>query len=251
MIPAPTLWGLAGLAGLAVGSYATTAAMRWARGEDHVRGWSHCDACGDRLGLSRTVPLLSYVAQRGACAACRAPIPWLHPVGELVGAVIALGAVALALSGPAWRAAPLVALGLALLADAVIDLRLRRLPDALTAVVAIAGIVLAAGRGTSALAAGVLAAAISTGLLLIVRSLSARRTGDPGLGLGDVKLVAALALWLGAATALMVGLAAVLGLATAAATRGGDPRRPFGPALAVSGWGLGLALELGWTPWGL
>jgi len=247
--PPLAAWGLAGVTGLAVGSYAATAAMRFARGEAHVRGRSHCDGCGRTLGFARTLPVVSFLALRGACADCGARIARLHPLGEAAGAAVALGALWVASDAGAWRAAPLLAIGFALLAAAVVDLRVRRLPDALTAVVAVGGALLAAGRGLPMLALGALVAVLATCVLLAIRALSRRRIGDPGLGLGDVKLIGALALWLGPATPLMVGLAAGLGLAAAALDRSGEPRRPFGPALALAGWGVGLALELGWTPW--
>jgi len=251
MTPPLAVWGLAGVAGLAAGSYAATAAMRVARGEGHVRGRSHCDGCGRTLGFARTLPVVSFVALRGACADCGGRIARLHPAGEAAGAAIALGAVWVASQGDAWRAGPLLVLGFALLAAAVVDLRIRRLPDPLTLAVALAGAGLAAGRGPGALAGGAVAATLAALVLLAIRALSARRSGEPGLGLGDVKLIAALALWLGPATPLMVVFAAGLGLLAAGLDRGGEPRRPFGPALALAGWGVGLALELGGSPWAL
>jgi leader peptidase (prepilin peptidase)/N-methyltransferase len=81
-----------------------------------------------------------------------------------------------------------------------------------------------------------------------VRWLAARRSGEPGLGLGDVKLLAALALWLGLATPWLIAAASLLGLLLMAITRPKDGRLAFGPAIAVSAWTIGIIGEAGQWP---
>jgi leader peptidase (prepilin peptidase)/N-methyltransferase len=80
--------------------------------------------------------------------------------------------------------------------------------------------------------------------------MARRLDGEPGLGLGDAKLVAALALWLGSATAYMILLATLLGLTVAVLGRAG-PRQPlaFGPMIAAAGWAVGVAKESGAFAW--
>jgi leader peptidase (prepilin peptidase)/N-methyltransferase len=88
-------------------------------------------------------------------------------------------------------------------------------------------------------------------ILLALRELRRRRAsdGDPGLGLGDVKLFAGLALWLGAATPWALVAAASLGLVGWTLGGRGSGRIAFGPALAAGSWAVGVARDGGLIPW--
>jgi leader peptidase (prepilin peptidase)/N-methyltransferase len=74
-----------------------------------------------------------------------------------------------------------------------------------------------------------------------------RLRGRDGLGQGDAKLMAAAGAWLGlAALPAVVLTAALVGLATAAASRARfhrDSALPFGPALCVAIWVSWLGLD--------
>ncbi|WP_216361177.1 prepilin peptidase [Caulobacter mirabilis] len=148
----------------------------------------------------------------------------------------------------ALKVALILLLAGVLTASSIVDARSRRLPDPLTLAVALLAVALAALDGWSRLATG-LAAGVVTFLVLegVRRGFMANR-GRPGLGQGDVKLFAALALWLGLATPWAVALASALGLAIALVVRPADGRIPFGPAIAVAALGLGVAGEMGWSP---
>ena len=158
-----------------------------------------------------------------------------------VGAVTALAAGALGAVGAAVGAVAqlpaflwLAAVGVTL---AVIDLDCLRLPDRLTLPSIPVGIVLLALPGDwPALARGVLAAAVAAGLALAFALLAP----GGGFGLGDVKLLGVLGLfvgWLGwAELALAVGLGFTLGALAAvgllAARRAGlRDHLAFGPWL--------------------
>jgi leader peptidase (prepilin peptidase)/N-methyltransferase len=242
----PGVGTLAAAAGSATGSYIGTAALRRTRGEPSLLGRSHCDGCGRQLGLLQTVPLASFVVSRGACRDCGARIDPIHPAAEFAGAAVAVSLLTVT-HLPAALVMGLLAA--ALLAAGVIDWRTRRLPDVLTLIVAAAGLVLAAERGgRSALVEGFVAAAITVASLLIIRAALGRMSGRQALGLGDVKLMGAMALWLGAQTPTMVASAALLALGLSAAVRPSDGRIPFGPTIGLAGWLVGLALEIGLWP---
>jgi len=231
--------------GAVVGSYASTAALRAGRGEQAWVGRSRCDGCQRVLGFSETLPVLSFLLRGGACRACAAPIDRIHPVGEILGvAVVALAFLAAA----PMRAALLSVIGLVLLGSALIDARTRRLPDVLTGATAIAGAILAWTRSPFDLALGLIAAVVAFGLLQVVRLAFRARRGHDGLGFGDVKLIAALCLWLGPAMAWAVVAAGLIGLAAMAVVRPHDGRMPFGPAIALGAWSVGLCLEAGLWP---
>ncbi len=244
-LPLHILW-LAAVPGLILGSYAVTAGLRLARGEGASLGRSRCDACAAPLGFAETAPVVSYLALRGACRRCGAGIDATHLAGEVAGAVVVVSAV---WAAEPLRAAPLAVLGLVLICAAAVDVRVRRLPDPLTFATAVLAALLAAEAGWPRLVEGAVAAAVTIGVLLAVRALARRRGGRDGLGLGDVKLMAALALWVGAATPWMAAAAAVLGLAAAPWARDAEGRIAFGPMIAAAGWGLGLGLETGLIPW--
>lgn len=240
---APAL-GMAALAGLALGSYAVTAALRCARSEPSVGGRSHCDNCGQTLSFAQTVPVIAYVRARGACIACRARIDPIHLVGELGGLAVVVTAVLV----QDWVRTPLLCLlGLALVATASIDWKIGRLPNTLTGVIAVIALLLAAAKSITALEVGLAAGAAAFLVLQSLRLLAGRLRRDPGLGLGDVKLTCALALWLGVATPWMVAGVALAGLVMMWALRPVGGRLAFGPSLAAAAWVVGIAGE--WGAW--
>jgi len=150
---------------------------------------------------------------------------------------------------PSLIRSPLLAtLGLVLIAASAIDWKIGRLPDVLTGVVAIIGLSLAALISLRAVEIGAGAAAIAFGLLQGLRWMAARGGRDPGLGLGDVKMICALALWLGAATPWMVAGGAVVGLIMMGMVRPPGGRMAFGPSLAAAAWIVGMGAEWGLWP---
>lgn len=202
---------------------------------------SRCEACGQALTARDLVPVVSYVALRGGCRRCRAPIAPMHLGIELAAIGIALWA-ALAEADPArlWLGC---LLGWTLLALAWIDWGHFRLPDALTLPLLLAGLGAtllldpeAAPEHAAAAALGYLAL---RGLALAYRALRGRE----GMGAGDAKLLAAAGAWVGMAALPTVVLGAALlgiGLALAARLRGQAVTRttpvPFGPGLCAALW---------------
>jgi leader peptidase (prepilin peptidase)/N-methyltransferase len=168
------------------------------------------------------------------------PLPWWLPA---LGGCAALGIACLA---GAPQASPLAASLIGAIVCGVVDARTGFIFDALSLTVAAvsAGLALACGMLADGLIGAALAAAILGGLYLITR----RR----GIGLGDVKLGAALALGYGAQSTLVaLGSAFVLGAAYATALlAGGRARRTdavrFGPFIAG---GAAVALVAGAFAW--
>jgi leader peptidase (prepilin peptidase)/N-methyltransferase len=234
------------LIGACMGSFAATVAVRARVGEAALVGGSRCDACNRGLGFADTVPIVSWVMRRGACAGCGARINLAHPVGEILGAVLGLSVVLV--SASPLQVGLLSALGFALLTSALIDSQTLRLPDGLTLIIALAGAVLAVLRSSFDLTVGAVAALATFLLLEGVRRGFLHWRRKPGLGFGDVKLSAALALWLGLATSWAITLAAGLGLIAVMIVRPRDGRLPFGPWLALGGFVVGLGVEAGLWP---
>jgi leader peptidase (prepilin peptidase)/N-methyltransferase len=234
------------LAGLAIGSFATVVAHRVPRGESFVTGRSRCPSCGATIAAYDNVPLVSWLLLRARCRSCGAPISIRYPLTELGMAALFAATVLILGTDDAGQ----LALGLVLCALLVIvtltDLERRVIPNAVLIAGAIIGIAIAsvtdpgdlAERGFAALAAG--------GFLFLVALAYPR-----GMGMGDVKLVAVMGLYLGRAVApaVLIGFAAgaLVGLVLIA-RRGARARKqavPFGPFLALGGivglwWGDGI-----------
>lgn len=194
---------------------------------------------------------------RSGCAVCSRPFPvglagWVR-VGAAcpcarggVRTALAGGGVAVVLAarlGPSPRLPILLVAAVPALLLALIDLRCLRLPDRLVAALALVGAVPLAALAPERLGAASGAAVA----VLIPYGIFACLTGG-GLGLGDVKLAAVLALVLGFAgwPAVFVGVVTphlingpiALFLLVTGRARGGRPL-PFGPAL-LAGALIGL-----------
>jgi leader peptidase (prepilin peptidase)/N-methyltransferase len=233
-------WPILGaLLGLVAGSFLSALVVRWPRGES-LAGRSRCDGCGRQLKWTELVPLLSALRSRGRCKSCGARIDWRHPALELAAAVVGLLAM---LASPGWVGLSGAILGWALLALLALDAEHQWLPDRITLPLLALGLWLGAGDMTDRLAG----AAIGGGALLALALGYKWLRGRDGMGLGDVKLMAALGAWLGP---LLLGplllVAALIGLMMAAGLKlRGKPlpaggRIPFGACLAAAAFPIWL-----------
>jgi leader peptidase (prepilin peptidase)/N-methyltransferase len=240
---------LAGLLGLAAGSFANVVIHRVPRRESVVRPGSRCPACGAPVAWRDNVPLLGWLLLRGRCRACRAPIPLRYPLVELAMGLLWF-AVALRLTGQGlgWAVPAYLALAFVCLVLAVIDADTRLLPNRITypAFPVVAGLLLVASLGLGdlgRLGRGLLAATAVGGFFLVLALASPR-----GMGLGDVKLAPTLGLALGwlswgtvavgvFAAFLLGGIAGLAGMVALGLSR--KSLLPFGPWL-VAGALLGV-----------
>jgi leader peptidase (prepilin peptidase)/N-methyltransferase len=226
--------------GVMIGSFLTVVVDRVPRGGSIVAPPSACGSCGMRLGVLDLVPVVSWLALRGKCRRCRAPIGVEPIVVELANAVIFV------LFGLHFGAAAVLPafciLGAALVALTWIDLREQRLPREITYVAFVLGAIALAvaalvddepRRIWTMLFGAALALAIMGAIYLGSRG---------GLGEGDVRLAPLLGLYLGwlnpgiVPVGLFYGfvLGAVVGVAMMAAGKAGKRTAlPFGPFLAA------------------
>lgn len=211
-----------------IGSFVNNWALRRVRGLSALGGRSQCEHCATPLSYIQTIPIASFLLLKGRCAHCRSAVDPLHLASELAGVVI----VALGLQAPTiGEAACHIAVGFVLLALAIIDLKILRLPNVLTGATAALCTLIAILR--ERLLEGLIAASILVAVLLCLRA-AVRRGATPGLGLGDVKLAGGLALWLGASSTWMLALAAALNIVWTLLASPKDRKLPFGPALAAA-----------------
>jgi leader peptidase (prepilin peptidase)/N-methyltransferase len=82
--PATLVAVVAGVIGLAVGSFLNVVVYRLPRGESLLHPPSHCPACGTVLGPAENIPLVSWLALRARCRHCHAPISARYPAMEAI-----------------------------------------------------------------------------------------------------------------------------------------------------------------------
>jgi leader peptidase (prepilin peptidase)/N-methyltransferase len=242
---------VAGVFGLAIGSFLNVVIYRVPNGQSLIAPASHCPQCQAPVRNRHNVPVLGWLALRGRCADCAAPISVRYPLVELfTGVAFVLVTWRLysldRLAGlPAWLYFTAIAIALA-----AIDLDCHRLPNA---------IVLPSYPVLALLLAGpalwqqdywtLLRTAI--GCAALFGSYCALALAYPkGMGFGDVKLAGLIGAMLGwlSYSALLVGafaaflLGGVVGIAVIASRRGtGKTPLPFGPFMLA---GAALALYL-------
>jgi leader peptidase (prepilin peptidase)/N-methyltransferase len=201
---------------------------------------SRCPHCGHGIRPWENIPILSYLALRGRCSACKAGISPRYPAIELFSGLLAV-LLGLKLGAGATLLGALV-FTWALLALTMIDFDTMLLPDNITLPLLWLGLLFNVFEVFAPLADAVLGAMAGYLSLWAVYWLFKLATGKEGMGFGDFKLLAALGAWLGWQALPMIILlssfvGAVLGLLLMwLQQRGKDVPMPFGPYLAIAGW---------------
>jgi leader peptidase (prepilin peptidase)/N-methyltransferase len=231
----------AALMGLAFGSFLNVCLTRWPAGESIVKPRSHCRNCGRTLAWWENLPLLSWLALRGRCRTCGTWIGWRYVIVELamgtLWAHIASGPypdvpgdfipLPFLLYVFAGRILTMILIWL-LVALAALDAEHLWLPNFLTLPGAAIGLAYAIldpflllkldsltglplTEGMDAMRLGLwtpgvyrlTAVVAAAGLILLIRWIYKLIRHREGLGLGDAKLMAMLAAWLGLPGALL------------------------------------------------
>jgi leader peptidase (prepilin peptidase) / N-methyltransferase len=223
------------VAGLLVGSFLTVVAHRLPRGESVVGGRSRCPGCGAQIAAYDNVPVFSWLALRGRARCCGAAISSRYPLTELATALL-YAVAGLAFHDNAAQLALALVFVTMLVAITLTDLERRIIPNRVLLVAAVLGAAIVAATDPASLPERAIAA-LAAGGLLFAAALAYPR----GMGLGDVKLVATMGLFLGrdVGPAILVALLAgsIMGLAMIAREGAAARKRaiPFGPFLALGG----------------
>ena len=267
----PGALALIGALGAIVGSFLNVVIHRVPRGESVVHPRSRCPGCRQPIAAWDNVPVLSWLLLRGRCRRCQTPISVRYP---LIEALTGVAFVAIAWTHGATALTPLGwAFAAGLIAAAGIDFDERWIPDSIS----LGGLALGLGLVplahahsgapyASALAESAAGALLGGGPLWAVGFAHARLsqalgrqfehwpgegaelprfpsldyfTWFPGLGFGDVKLMAAVGAFLGplgAAQSILLAalLGLVVGVGTMIARRSASTPFGFGPAIAAA-----------------
>jgi leader peptidase (prepilin peptidase) / N-methyltransferase len=205
--------------GLAFGSFLNVCIWRLPRHESVAKGRSRCPTCGAAIRAMDNVPLLSFLVLRGRCRDCGAGISWRYPAIEL--ATAALWVLCWLEFGVSLEAAGMAVFCFLTLGLAAMDTETMLLPNAFTLPGIVLGVIYSGamcdGGWLVKLRCGGVAlgwAVCAAGLILAIRGLYWLMRRREGMGLGDAKLLAMIAAWLGPANAaLAFFLAVVVGAA--------------------------------------
>ena len=211
---------------------------------------SSCPHCGHFISAVENIPVLSYLALRGRCSQCKAPISVRYPLVELLTGALS--------AGIAWH----FGYGLACLGALVfvwcmvalcfIDLDTMLLPDDITLPLLWLGLILNVDGVFTSLPNAVFGAAagylvlwsvywLYFGFKTVTNRLLKRDDIREGMGFGDFKLLAATGAWFGWQVLPVVILlsslvGAIVGISLIVFTRHGrETPIPFGPYLAAAG----------------
>ena len=241
--------------GASIASFLNVVAWRVPRGESIVRPPSHCPKCNAPIRWWQNIPILSWLALRGKCASCRAPISPRYIIVETIGGLLFLAV--------AWVFLPSVSEVLFLwiwcslmLVGSVIDFDHKLLPDFVT----VGGMVLGVAKaladsalmlvyGVDRVAAWLMPVAWSLsglvfgfGLLWLVRFIGSKAFKREAMGMGDVFLMGAVGALFGPVAVLftlivssVLGSVAGLSLVALAKTKFGRFLEiPYGPYICVA-----------------
>ena len=228
------------LLGTCVGSFLNVLIYRIPKGEEFVKTPSHCMSCGHGLCWYENIPIVSWLLQGGKCRACGVKLSAQYPIVEgLNGAMWLLTGI---LYRGDWLTVGLYCILFSMLLTlSIIDWRTFTIPNGINFTIFLLGVVRLVTDLNSwpKYVIGLFSVSL---VFLLMHFL----TGGNGLGMGDVKLVAAAGLLLGWSSML---LAVVIGSVSGAVIhsirmRGGADRKlAFGPYLAAGIWIAALGGE--------
>lgn len=201
---------------------------------------SHCPHCDHEIRPWENIPLVSWLALRGRCSSCRAPISRRYPLVELLCGL--LSAYVAWHFGFSWQAGAMLLLTWGLLAMSMIDVDHQLLPDSIVLPLLWLGLIVNQSGLFASLPDALWGAIAGYLSLWSVYWLFKLVTGKEGMGYGDFKLLAMLGAWGGwQVLPLTILLSSVVGavlgtimLRMQKADTG--TAIPFGPYLAIAGW---------------
>jgi prepilin signal peptidase PulO-like enzyme (type II secretory pathway) len=230
--------------GAIIGSFLDVVAMRYNPDKfifnrSVIGGRSRCMSCGKNLRWFELVPIASYILQSGRCRFCKERISPEHFIVEIISGMIAVAVPYFVIRGGIYLPANNLGLAilsvlwtlafLALVVAALVDLRISIIPDEINVFLGALGIIIAAFESYMPLLAhgsfmGPYGFLFSPPPLIWMSTLLGFFTGaiffailiaitrGRGMGMGDLKLAAALGLLFRFPDILVViGLAFIIG----------------------------------------
>jgi leader peptidase (prepilin peptidase)/N-methyltransferase len=260
--------------GAVLGSFANVCIGRWPEGLSVIKPASRCPQCGNGIAWFDNIPVLSWLVLRARCRHCSLPISWRYPVVELLTAGLFL---AVYLRFGFTIATPIyMFLSFALVVCTFQDFADWTIPDEITLpgipaslVVSVVGMVYGEATGLRVVSVFDALAGVALGAAIpfLIDRVTVLLLKKPGMGFGDVKLLAMIGGfigWQGVLGSFMLAclLGSVIGLAVILYFKAFPPKErdadavldapvpegseddgihleghylPFGPYLAIAG----------------
>ena len=198
---------------------------------------SRCPHCAHKIKWYENIPLISWLALRGRCSDCKAPIGLRYPIVELASALLSILVIyQFGVSAPGLSALILV---WTLVALTGIDFDTQLLPDRLTFPLAGLGLAVNSQGWFVSPTQSIWGLLIGFLSLWIVVKVFYLITKKHGMGQGDFKLLAVLGAWLGPMMLpLIILLSSLLGsiVGLILMKKQGESRPfAFGPYIAIAG----------------
>ena len=248
--------------GACIASFLNVVIWRVPRGESIVSPPSHCPKCNAAIRWYQNIPILSWLALRGKCANCKAPISPRYILIETLGGVLFLAAFwkwnpvepffwtpALLMLLVTWIWISLMIVG------SFIDFDLKLLPDFVTVGGMILGLIAALVKSLLAILSvepvsweclvpliwSVAGLAFGFGLLWLIRFLGSKAFKREAMGMGDVFLMGAVGALFGPVAVLVTLIlssvfGSVVGLSMVALSKtkfGKFVEIPYGPYICL------------------
>lgn len=190
--------------GLNVGSFCNVCIGRWPAGESVIRPRSRCPRCLNAIAWYDNIPLISWLVLGAKCRHCTQPISAVYPVVEALTGIL--------FTVTFWRFGFVVATPVYMLFCAAMiivtfqDLADWTIPNEITfpgiplgVILALAGTAWgeASGLRVTNVLDSLLGVLLGGGILLLLDRVTVYLLKKPGMGFGDVKLLAMIGAFLG------------------------------------------------------
>jgi leader peptidase (prepilin peptidase)/N-methyltransferase len=200
---------------------------------------SACPHCGHQITALENIPIVSWLALRGKCSQCKAPISARYPIVEAVSGI--LSGLLVWHFGSGWTGLATLVFTYLLLSMTLIDVDHKELPDDLTYPLLWLGLLINLNGNFVPLRDAVIGAVAGYLFLWIVARAYEAVRGQIGMGEGDFKLLAGLGAWFGwkmlptiIVLSSFVGAAIGIAMILIGRRKKGE-HIPFGPYLAGAG----------------
>lgn len=227
--------------GAIIGSFLNVVIYRLPRNKSIVSpAFSFCPGCGAPIKWYDNIPILSYLVLRGRCRNCKNKISIRYFLVEIITGISSVAAYLK--TGLSIDYIFVFTFFSIMIAITFIDIEFKIIPDELNFIGFIIGFIYTFFRQDFSWTDGIIGAIVGAGFLWIIAYLYLRFRGIEGLGMGDVKMMAFVGMylgWFGALFTIFVAslLGAVIGILAAYFSKSENKSRfeiPFGPFLAIA-----------------